>query len=174
MKHNEGGPPADLIEFCRAEYERLVRFLSLYCGEPVLAEELAQESLTQACRHWNSVRAMDNPRAWLRRVGVNAANSHFRRRASEKRARARLEAEPAAVQIGDPADALAVRSALASLSRRQRAVLLMRFFDDLSIRDIAACLDCSENTVKSLVRRGLAALRETDVIREWKGALSVY
>jgi RNA polymerase sigma factor (sigma-70 family) len=171
MKRRADVPPADLVDFCKTEHESLVRFLSLYCGQPALAEELAQEALIRACRDWSKVRSMQSSRAWLRRVAVNCANSYFRRRAAERRARDRLEAERFAAIAHDPADALVVRQALVSLSPRQRTVLLMRYFDDLSVNDIASALDCSENTVKSLLRRGLAALRETDTMKQWREIL---
>jgi RNA polymerase sigma factor (sigma-70 family) len=173
MKGRAGQAPADLIEFCTAEHDGLVRFLGLYCGQPALAEELAHEALIRACRDWSKVRSMPSPRAWLRRVAVNSTNSYFRRRAAERRARDRLESEPSPATINDPADALVVRQALASLSSRQRMVLLMRYFDDLSVSDIANSLECSENTVKSLLRRGLAALRETETMKELREALNV-
>lgn len=104
---------------------------------------------------------------------MNCANSYFRRRAAERRARARLEAEPEPAPPGalDHEDALALRQALGSLSSRQRTALLLRYFDDLPVSDIAHSLECSDNTVKSLLKRGLARLRETDSIKEWKEAL---
>jgi RNA polymerase sigma factor (sigma-70 family) len=60
----------------------------------------------------------------------------------------------------DAADRLAVRAAVASLPPRQRAVLVLRYFDDLSVADAAAALDCAEGTVKSLTHQAIAALRD--------------
>ena len=173
MRDTEGTPPADLVAFCTLEHDPLVRFLSLYCGDGPLAEELAQDALIRACQRWAQVREMQSPRAWLRRVAVNGANSYFRRRGAEKRARSRLDAPAEMLEPTDVSEVLALRQSLARISPRQRTALLMRFFDDMRVREIAVALDCSENTVKSLLRRGLAALRDTDTIKNWKGALDV-
>src|SRR5918992_733978 len=98
-----GGAPGDLTAFCRREHPRLVGALSLYCGDLFLAEELAQEALARVCRDWSRVRRMDHPAAWAQRVAINLANSQFRRRAAERRARQRLEA--GAMQHEDAPDA---------------------------------------------------------------------
>jgi DNA-directed RNA polymerase specialized sigma24 family protein len=81
---------ADLAAFCRAQYAGLVRALSLYCGDRDVAQELAQETIAIACRDWSKVKTADDPRAWLHRVGINLANSHFRRRKAERNAKQRL------------------------------------------------------------------------------------
>ena len=154
--------------FCQAEHDGLVRFLSLYCGAALVAEELAHDALIKACREWRKVRQMGNPRAWLRRVAVNLANSHFRRRSAEKRALERLRLGDVSPSVGDPAEAVAIREVLSYLTPRQRSAVLMRYFDDLPVSDIAAALECSENTVKSLLRRGLAVLRSSDTIQGWR------
>lgn len=172
MRRRYVPPPADLVEFCRGEHDELVRFLSLYCGQAAVAEELAQDALIRACLEWSKVRSMASPKAWLRRVAVNSANSYFRRRAAERRARDRLGGGPIPTTVDSHAETLVIRDALTSLSSRQRTVLLMRYFDDLPVRDIANALDCSDNTVKTLLRRGLAALRATEEMKEWKEALN--
>ena len=161
--------PVEFDLFCRAEYNPLVRSLSLYCGNPYIAEELAQEALVRACSHWPKVQKMEHRGAWLRRVGLNLANSHFRRRGAERRATARLEAEPARDHLDPDTDsALPIRAALTSLSRRQRAVIVLRFFDDLTYRQVAEIMGCSENTAKSLARRALEVLRSNEQIAEIK------
>ncbi|MDQ4125469.1 MAG: hypothetical protein M3134_07710, partial [Actinomycetota bacterium] len=98
---------AQLISFCRREHGRIVGLLSLYCGDAAVAEELAQDALARVCRDWRKVRRMDYPEAWASRVAINLANSHFRRRAAEKRARERLAARPEA-EAGAPDTALAL------------------------------------------------------------------
>lgn len=154
--------PPDLAEFCRREHPRLVRLLSLYCGDAALAEELAQEALIKLCTNWQKVRKMDNPRAWLHRVGMNASHSIFRRRAAEKRAKDRLGAQTKPWHDDpDAAGAVAIRQAVAALPQRQKTVLMLHYFDDLPYAEIAALLNCPENTVKSLARRALASLRGT-------------
>ena len=68
--------PIDLTEFCEAEWPRLVGALSLYTGDADLAEELAQEAVVRACRHWRKVRSMEAPAAWLHRVARKIGRAH--------------------------------------------------------------------------------------------------
>lgn len=156
-----------LDDFCREEFGRLVGLLSLYCGDRHVAEELAQETLVRLCRDWSKVRRMDHPGAWASRVALNFANSYFRRRKAEARARERLERTTVAPHAGPgPETAIAVKDALTSLPKRQRAVLLLHYYGDLSLREVARALEMPEGTVKSLARRGVQRLRrESDALR---------
>jgi RNA polymerase sigma factor (sigma-70 family) len=103
---------------------------------------------------------MASPEAWMFRVGINLANSHLRRMAAERRAKERMDRAPSYAD-DDPSDAIAVRSALADLPKRQRSVLVLRFYADLSVRDVAQALDIPEGTVKTLTRRGLKRLGDS-------------
>ena len=151
--------PVGLEAFCESNQERLIGLLTLHCGDRHTAEELAQETLVKVCMRWRSVGRMRNPEAWMFRVGINLANSYFRRKTAERKARSRLTTE-AFHSDPDVADAVAVRQALADLPRRQRAVLVLRFYADLSTRDVAEVLDMPEGTVKTLTRRALNSLRK--------------
>jgi RNA polymerase sigma-70 factor (ECF subfamily) len=148
------------IAFVQVEHPRIVGALALYCGDLDLAEELAQEALARACRDWTHVTTLRSPGAWTHRVAINLANSWYRRRAAEQRARARHG--PSDDGIGpeaDPADVLALRAAVAGLPRRQRAAIVLRYFTDLSVAETAVALGCAEGTVKSLTWKGVAGLR---------------
>lgn len=92
------------------------------------------------------------------RVGINLANSYFRRKTAERKAKSRLKTDRFH-HDPDVVDAVAVRQALAQLPRRQRAVLVLRFYADLSTRDVAEVLDMPEGTVKTLTHRALKSLR---------------
>lgn len=151
-------PPPGLQSFCESNKERLVGLLTLHCGDRHTAEELAQETLVRVCIRWRSVARMGNPEAWMFRVAINLANSYFRRKTVERNAKLRLNTDRFH-QDPDVADAVAVRQALALLPRRQRAVLILRFYADLSTRDVADALDMPEGTVKTLTHRALASLR---------------
>jgi DNA-directed RNA polymerase specialized sigma24 family protein len=82
---------SEFAAFCVEEHPRLVGALSLYCGDRAVAEELAQDALSRACRDWNKIRHLGSPGAWTHRVAINLANSYFRRAAAETRAKRRLQ-----------------------------------------------------------------------------------
>ncbi|MGH2735811.1 MAG: sigma-70 family RNA polymerase sigma factor [Actinomycetota bacterium] len=152
---------SELSAFCGDEHPRLVGALSLYCGDHALAEELAQDALARACRDWSKVRRLTSPGAWVHRVAINLANSYFRRRAAETRAKHRLEGRrnPSGGEGLDRAAALTIRSAVASLPRRQRTALILRYFVDLPVREVAVVMECPEGTVKTLTSKAIASLR---------------
>lgn len=151
---------SEMAEFCRSEYARLVGSLGLYCGDRDVAQELAHEALMRACRDWKKVRGMHSPSAWLHTVGVNLARSHFRRRAAERRATERFKnrTETTRGEVDD-GEAAALRAVVAALPSRQRQALVMRYYLDLQIGDIAEAMECSGSTVKSLIRNALQRLR---------------
>lgn len=149
----------DVAGFCRALHPRLVGALALHCGDAGVGEELAQETLTRVWERWSTVRDAASPEAWAFRVGFNLSKSRFRRLAAERRARARLP-HPTG-DLPDTADAVAVRTAVASLPERQRAAIVLRYFADLSVDDTAAALGCRPGTVKSLSSHAIERLRST-------------
>jgi RNA polymerase sigma factor (sigma-70 family) len=151
-------------EFCRAHHARLFGTLRLYCGDAGLAEELTQEALARAVRQWPRVRAMDSPAAWLFRVGLNLAKSSFRRRSAERRAAARAAMRSERASSYDSPDSptiIAVRQAVRALPARQREVVILRYFLDLSVRDAAAQMGCAEGTVKGLLFDAVRSLRRS-------------
>jgi len=148
-----------LEDFCRDEYPRLVGSPGLYCGNADVAEELAQETIARICRDWEKVSWMASPSAWAHRVGFNLANSFFRRRAAERRALQRLGAVGASLQSRDLAESVVIRRAVASLPRRQRTVLVLRYYLDMSVAEVAATMECPEGTVKTLTRKATNSLR---------------
>ena len=161
---------SEFAAFCAEEHPRLVGALSLYCGDRLLAEELAQDALAKACRDWRKVHRMGAPGAWTHRVAMNLANSYFRRAAAGARARRRLEREQGVSGDSglDSAAALDIRSAVASLPRRQRTALILRYYLDLPVRDVAAAMDCPEGTVKTLTRKAIESLRQSPSLSELK------
>jgi RNA polymerase sigma-70 factor (sigma-E family) len=153
-------PSAPLEAFCESNKDRLVALLTLHCGDRHIAEELAQETLAKVCLRWRSVQQMSSPEAWMFRVALNLANSYWRRLAAERKAKARLGGEDTHHPEPDPTDAIAVRQALARLPKRQRSVLVLRFYADLSVKEVAETMDMPEGTVKTLTRRALTRLRD--------------
>lgn len=152
-----------LQRFVAGEHQRLVGLLALYTGDRWTADELAQDAIVRLCQHWPRVQRMADPRAWLNRVAINLANSWFRRRAAERRAMAR--ARPTS-DAADPehSTTVAVRSMVATLPRRQRMALVLRYYEGLSVAQAAAVMQCAEGTVKALTHRGIQALRVSDLV----------
>jgi RNA polymerase sigma factor (sigma-70 family) len=157
-----GRDPAD---FCRDVGPRLTGSLVLFCGDRGLGEELAQEALIRALERWSRLRRLDSPEAWVFRVGFNLAKSARRTRAAEVRATARLAAERGRVaELPDTPTAMAVRDAISALPPRQRAVVLVRFYGGLDVREAAQALRCAEGTIKSLTHNALATLRASGLV----------
>ena len=156
---NEIAVERSVDDFCRGEYGRIYGTLRLYCGDVALAEELAQEALARAVKHWDRVQTMDAPSAWLHRVAINLANSTFRRRAAERRATARSLPHPTSYEDPDSPTVVAVRLAVLGLPPRQREVVILRFFHDMPVKTTAKRMRCSEGTVKGLLADAIASLR---------------
>jgi len=146
-------------DFVKGLYPRLLGGLSLHCGDQWVAEELTQETLARVWDRWDTVRSGGSREAWAWRVALNLSASWFRRRAAERRANGRVGVTPASEEPSEAADRLAVREAVAALPARQRAVLVLRYYDDLSVEDTAIALCCAPGTVKSLTHRAISGLR---------------
>lgn len=155
----DAGVDTSVDDFCHREYGRLFGTLRLYCGDVWLAEELAQEALARLVRNWDQVQRMQSPVGWLHRVAVNLANSSFRRRAAERRALQRAGSSAARYDDPDSPTLVAVREAVRSLPARQREVVILRFFHDLSVRDTAQRMGCAEGTVMGMLSDAVRSLR---------------
>ncbi len=137
------------------QFPILVRLAYLTTGSMPAAEDVVQDAFVQLHRHWHRV---DVPTPWLRRAVVNRCTSWVRRRVLERRHAGTTEAVNTAALSPD---ATAVRQALARLRPRQRAAVFLRYYLDLPEAAIADALGCRPGTVKSLLHRGLAVLKES-------------
>lgn len=153
--------PADLSAFCARERPRLVGALTLYTGDPPLAEELAQEALLATCRNWSRVREMASPGGWTHRAAINLANSYFRRRRIERRALRRHGSDDGAYDLPDIDRAVRVRDAIRQLPRDQRAAVVLRYYADLSAQQVGEVLDRSPDAVRALTHRAIVSLRSS-------------
>jgi RNA polymerase sigma-70 factor (sigma-E family) len=145
-------------EFTASTLPALLRFGYVLTGSPEEAEDLVQEALAKSMRRWRQVSA-DDPVAYVRKVMVNTHVTRWRRWGARVRVGEvpEVAADDAALARSQDWDVL--RRALARLSARQRAVLVLRYLEDLPDVTIAELLGCQPGTVRSQASRGLAALR---------------
>jgi RNA polymerase sigma-70 factor (sigma-E family) len=145
-------------EFVAERSHDLLRTALLLTGDRGHAEDLLQTALVKAYRRWDRI-GRENRYAYVRRIVVTSAASWRRLRVTQE-----IVSLPAHDRAGpDPTDDVAERdtmhTALASLPRRMRAVLVLRYAEDLSEATTAEALGCSVTTVRSQTQRGLARLR---------------
>jgi RNA polymerase sigma-70 factor (ECF subfamily) len=145
-------------DFFLFEYPRIVAALTLVTGDGDVARDAVDEACVRAWERLRRGREIDSLGAWVRVVALNVARGRFRRRRSEALARERLASLAAPAGAYDRERALDTRRALASLPRRQREVVVLHYFLDLPVADIATQLDVSEGTVKTSLHRARAAL----------------
>jgi RNA polymerase sigma-70 factor (sigma-E family) len=158
---------ADFEQFVTASSDALLRTAYLVAWDPVEAEDLVQECLLAVARRWPRVRRMDHPHAYARRVLINLALDGAQRRTRHRQELVGDEATTLAAapdeSSGRRLHAVGVRceliDALGTLPPRQRAVLVLRYFEDLSEAQVAELLGCSVGTVKSTASRGLTRLQ---------------
>lgn len=155
------GTTDEVERFCAATWPRLVDAMTHYCGDVHLAEELVQEALLRACQRWSYVSQLHSPEGWTFRVAANLANSAWRRRRAEQRARQRHDARETVHRDPDSADRVALRRALDELSARQREVVVLRFFLDLPFERIAELTGLSSGGARASAHRAVARLRRS-------------
>ena len=152
--------------FVSASYGALVRTGYLLTGDRGAAEDLVQACLLTTYRAWARLAAPDSAEAYTRTSMVRLAGRWRRRRWRGEVPTDPLPDSAAGDHAGDVAVADAVRRALLTLPPAQRAVLVLRFFDDRSEQEVARIMRCSVGTVKSRANRGLAALRSRGLLHE--------
>ena len=148
----------EFAAFARSRLPRLRRTAYLLCGDWTRGDDLVQRALTDAYVQWARVRRADNADAYVRTILVHRWLDERRARWSTVRL---VDAVPerAAAPPSDPDGALDLRAALTRLTPRQRAVLVLRFFCDMSVADTAIALGCTTGTVKSQTSAALDAMR---------------
>lgn len=143
--------------FVEAAWQRQLRFALLLTGDRWQAEELLQDSLVRIYERWRRLSDAGDLQAYLRKVLVNNHTSIWRRRRRESLVAAVPERSAPDRLVST--DALVLRDALRALPPRQRAVVVLRHYEDLPEREVAAVLGCSLGTVKSQNAKALAKLR---------------
>lgn len=149
-------------EFVAGRGPALLRFAYLLTGDGGLAEDLVQEALIRAHRRWRGQVRVTHPEAYVRRIVVNEY-TNWRRRRSNHELPGPIP-DGATGDTADVADGLVERDLvwriLACLPRRQRAVLVLRYYEALPDAEIADLLEATEGTVRSLAARAFATLRD--------------
>ncbi len=146
-------------EYVAARYPALLRTAYLLTGNHHDAEDLVQTALVKAVGAWRRIEG--SPDAYVRRILVNENVSRWRRHRGREVVVAATPDRP--IEPSDPDDAIALRAALAALAPRQRAVVVLRYYEDLTERETADVLGIAVGTVKSQARDALARLREAGV-----------
>ncbi|GAA3844295.1 SigE family RNA polymerase sigma factor [Saccharothrix violaceirubra] len=150
-------------EFAVQQATPLLRYATVLTGDPHLAQDVVQEVLLRAQQRWARISAVDSPGAYVKRMVTNEFLSWRRRRQFH------LTLDDAS-HAADPTTSLDDRDALLGLvgrlPRKQRAALVLRYFEDWDDVEIAAALGCSEVTVRSHISRALATLRAADLVKE--------
>lgn len=139
-------------ELFRARWGPSVRLATALTSDRALAEELVQEAFLEVTRRWD---VLDNPEGYLRTTVVNRCRSHHRRQGIARRKV--LPPPPLEVEAPELDELWQV---LARLPAKRRAALVLRYYEDLPVNEIARLLGCRPGTVSSLLHRGLADLRK--------------
>ncbi|GLX05820.1 SigE family RNA polymerase sigma factor [Microbispora sp. NBRC 16548] len=149
----------DFAEFVAARSDSLIRLAYVLTGDQHAAEDLLQAALTKTVSHWPRIR--DSPEAYVRRVMYHEQVGRWR---SPRWGRERTTDTPPDQAVGDrTADAdtrLTLQRALRALPPRKRAVLVLRYYEDLPESEVAKIMNCSVGTVRSQTHHAIARLRE--------------
>lgn len=148
---------AEYADFVASAWGPLYRTAYLMIGNHALAEDLVQTALTNTYASWRNVRELDAAYAYARTAVARSVASWFR---SKVRLREQpTDRLPETSYAPDPSTRPMLLEALAQLPPRQRAAVVLRFYDDLNVAEVAHALGCSEGTVKSQTSAGLGKLR---------------
>ena len=159
-------------EFMHARWPVMVRLAYGLTGDQGHAEDVAQAAFTRAYVSWPRVRRSSDPEAYVRQIVVNQNRNRFRKhRVAERLTDSPPESGVVVVAAADATrdydDRSALIAALQRLGPRQRAVIVLRYWMDLTEHETAVALNCSVGTVKSQASRALATLRQdTELVDE--------
>jgi RNA polymerase sigma-70 factor (sigma-E family) len=147
----------DFARFAEAAFPRLRRTAYLLCGDWYTAEDLAQIALAKVFVSWRRILRSDAADAYARKTLLNAFLADSKRKRHTEVLAGAVPDRP--VELPGPELRLAVMQALAALPPKARAVVILRYWEDMSIEQAAAALGCSAGTVQSQSARALAKLR---------------
>jgi RNA polymerase sigma-70 factor (sigma-E family) len=155
--------PVTFEEFAAQRLDPLLRYATALACDPHLAQDIVQEVLLRAQQHWPRIAEADQPAAYVRRMVTNEYLSWRRRRAAKDVALAHPDLDRLGPAVADPTRLVDERDAMlariARLPRKQRAAVVLRYYENLTDDEIAAQLGCTAGTVRSHVSRALSTLR---------------
>ena len=150
-------------EFVAFRLGALLRYATVVTCDPHLAEDITQDVLVRARARWERIRRVDAPERYVKRMVLNEFLSWRRRKAARVVPLAREQLDQFAGTAADPAatwdDRDAILRVVAGLPPRQRAAVVLRYYEDLPDDEIADLIGCRPVTVRSLISRALATLR---------------
>jgi RNA polymerase sigma-70 factor (sigma-E family) len=162
VRTRDAAADADFVEFVRGRTPALLRSAYLMTGDQQHAEDLVQSALARTYLAWGRVAGLGSAEAYTRKVMYHLQVDRWRRKRFAEAPYEAIEVDPV-TKASDATDGAAARldvaRALARLTTKQRAVLVLRYFDDRTEADTAAVLGCSVGTVKSQTAKALARLR---------------
>jgi RNA polymerase sigma-70 factor (sigma-E family) len=152
-----------IVGLYTAHYRSLVRLAALLLHDVAAAEDVVQDAFVATHKSWRRLRDPENALAYLRQSVVNRSRSRLRHLKVEDRRAPRPMPDAPSAEYGalHAVERSAVMTALRGLPRRQREVLVLRYYSDLSEAQIADALGISSGAVKSHASRGIAALRDS-------------
>ncbi|WP_053716714.1 SigE family RNA polymerase sigma factor [Saccharothrix sp. NRRL B-16348] len=155
--------PADYDQFVTDRLDRLLRYATALTCDKHLAQDIVQDVLLRARQKWARIGAVDVPYLYVKRMVTNDYLSWRRRRAARDVSSTHLALDDLAPAVADPAvrhaERDAMRARIAVLPRKQRAALVLRYYEDSTDAEIAGILGCTEGTVRSHISRALHTLR---------------
>lgn len=162
-----GKVPAEAEDYAASAWDRLFPFAWALTGQRVDAEDLVQDTLTKVLTSWERVAGADHRDAYVRKIAVNIFVSSRRRRSSSEvvsslvvEAQQSSPFNPVTGDVAGPvSERLTLWAQLADLTPRQRAVLVLRYYEDLPDAAIADVLETSAGNVRTIAHRALARLR---------------
>ena len=146
----------DYSTFFRAEFAAVLRTVALMLRDPGRAEEITQDAFIQLLRDWPKISRYERPQAWVRRVAIRLAMRAIRR--ERLWSLVRLELLP--LRRGSACRRFDVPGAIRRLPGSQRAAIVLHYYEDRPVADVAVILGCSEPTVRVHLHRGRKRLRQ--------------
>ncbi len=151
----------EFAEFMRGRWPAMVRLAYGLTGDRGHAEDVAQAAFARAYAAWQRVSRAGDPDAYVRQIVINENRRRFRRHRVAEQLTGQLPEQPGSDLTAEYGERAALLAALAALGPRQRAVVVLRYWLDLSEAETAAALGCSVGTVKSQASRALERLRQS-------------